>query len=65
MLATVLQRASDHLSVWQESSPASNTERASDDNGPFTGKYYQLAETLNVPQSLPHPTAAQLCFRIE
>ena len=65
MLATVLQRASDHLPAWQESSPASNTERASDDNGPFTGKYCQLAETLNVPQSLPHPTAARLCFRIE
>jgi F420-dependent oxidoreductase-like protein len=29
----------------------------SDDNGPFTGKYNQLAETLNVPQPLsrPHP----------
>lgn len=29
----------------------------SDDNGPFEGKHYQLAETLNVPQSLsrPHP----------
>jgi alkanesulfonate monooxygenase SsuD/methylene tetrahydromethanopterin reductase-like flavin-dependent oxidoreductase (luciferase family) len=29
----------------------------SDDNGPFTGTYYQLAETLNVPQPLsrPHP----------
>jgi F420-dependent oxidoreductase-like protein len=29
----------------------------SDDNGPFTGKHYQLAETLNVPQALtkPHP----------
>jgi F420-dependent oxidoreductase-like protein len=28
-----------------------------DDNGPFEGKHYQLAETLNVPQSLsrPHP----------
>lgn len=28
-----------------------------DDNGPFQGKHYQLAETLNVPQSLsrPHP----------
>ena len=37
----------------------------SDDTGPFTGQHYQLAETLNVPQSLPHPTAAQLCFRIE
>jgi F420-dependent oxidoreductase-like protein len=29
----------------------------SDDNGPFAGKYYRLAETLNVPQSIqrPHP----------
>jgi F420-dependent oxidoreductase-like protein len=29
----------------------------SDDNGPFEGKHYQLAETLNVPQVLskPHP----------
>ena len=29
----------------------------SDDNGPFTGQHYQLAETLNVPQPLsrPHP----------
>jgi F420-dependent oxidoreductase-like protein len=29
----------------------------SDENGPFEGKYYQLAETLNVPQALskPHP----------
>jgi F420-dependent oxidoreductase-like protein len=29
----------------------------SDDNGPFEGKYYRLAETLNVPQSIqrPHP----------
>jgi F420-dependent oxidoreductase-like protein len=29
----------------------------SDDNGPFDGKHYQLAETLNVPQALskPHP----------
>jgi F420-dependent oxidoreductase-like protein len=29
----------------------------SDDNGPYTGKYYQLAETLNSPQPLtkPHP----------
>jgi F420-dependent oxidoreductase-like protein len=29
----------------------------SDNNGPFEGKHYQLAETLNVPQSLsrPHP----------
>jgi F420-dependent oxidoreductase-like protein len=29
----------------------------SDDNGPFNGKHYQLAETLNVPQPLskPHP----------
>ncbi len=29
----------------------------SDDNGPFEGKHYQLAETLNVPQALskPHP----------
>ncbi|MGB8385522.1 MAG: LLM class F420-dependent oxidoreductase, partial [Dermatophilaceae bacterium] len=27
------------------------------DDGPFTGKHYQLAETLNVPQSVstPHP----------
>jgi len=53
VLATVLQRASDHLSVWQESSPASNTERATGDNGPFTGKYCQLAETLNVPRACP------------
>jgi len=22
----------------------------SDDNGPFTGKHYQLAETINSPQ---------------
>ncbi|HXZ73297.1 MAG TPA: LLM class flavin-dependent oxidoreductase, partial [Streptosporangiaceae bacterium] len=30
----------------------------SDDNGPYTGTYYQLAETLNVPQPLsrPHPS---------
>jgi F420-dependent oxidoreductase-like protein len=29
----------------------------SDDNGPYEGRYYQLAETLNVPQALrrPHP----------
>jgi F420-dependent oxidoreductase-like protein len=29
----------------------------SDDNGPFEGKHYQLAETLNSPQALsePHP----------
>ncbi len=29
----------------------------SDGNGPFTGRHYQLAETLNVPQPLsrPHP----------
>ncbi len=29
----------------------------SDDNGPFDGKHYQLAETLNAPQSIsqPHP----------
>ncbi len=29
----------------------------SDDNGPYNGKYYQLAETLNSPQPLskPHP----------
>jgi F420-dependent oxidoreductase-like protein len=29
----------------------------SDDDGPFTGKYYQLGRTLNSPQSLtrPHP----------
>jgi len=29
----------------------------SDDEGPFEGKHYQLAETINVPQSLtrPHP----------
>ncbi len=29
----------------------------SDDNGPFEGKHYQLAETLNVPRALsrPHP----------
>ncbi len=29
----------------------------SDDNGPFEGKHYQLAETLNSPQSVsrPHP----------
>jgi F420-dependent oxidoreductase-like protein len=29
----------------------------SDNNGPFAGKYYQLAETLNIPQPLaqPHP----------
>jgi F420-dependent oxidoreductase-like protein len=29
----------------------------SDDNGPYEGKHYQLAETLNVPQALskPHP----------
>ncbi|MFC7546846.1 LLM class F420-dependent oxidoreductase [Plantactinospora sp. GCM10030261] len=29
----------------------------SDDNGPFAGRHYQLAETLNVPQPLrrPHP----------
>ena len=29
----------------------------SDNNGPYNGKHYQLAETLNVPQSLskPHP----------
>ena len=29
----------------------------SDDNGPYNGKYYQLAETLNHPQPLskPHP----------
>jgi F420-dependent oxidoreductase-like protein len=29
----------------------------SDDNGPFEGKHYKLAETLNVPQALskPHP----------
>lgn len=29
----------------------------SDDNGPYHGKHYQLAETLNVPQPLarPHP----------
>ncbi len=29
----------------------------SDDNGPFAGKHYQLAETLNSPQSIskPHP----------
>jgi F420-dependent oxidoreductase-like protein len=29
----------------------------SDDNGPFEGKHYQLAETLNVPQAIskPHP----------
>ncbi len=29
----------------------------SDDNGPYAGKHYQLAETLNSPQSLsrPHP----------
>jgi F420-dependent oxidoreductase-like protein len=29
----------------------------SDDNGPFAGKHYQLAETLNSPQALskPHP----------
>ena len=29
----------------------------SDENGPYTGKYYQLAETLNSPQPLskPHP----------
>ncbi len=29
----------------------------SDENGPFEGKHYQLAETLNVPQALskPHP----------
>lgn len=30
----------------------------SDDNGPFDGKHYQLAETINVPQSIqrPHPS---------
>jgi F420-dependent oxidoreductase-like protein len=29
----------------------------SDDDGPFTGKHYQLAETINLPQPLrqPHP----------
>jgi alkanesulfonate monooxygenase SsuD/methylene tetrahydromethanopterin reductase-like flavin-dependent oxidoreductase (luciferase family) len=29
----------------------------SDDNGPYRGKHYQLAETLNSPQALtkPHP----------
>jgi F420-dependent oxidoreductase-like protein len=29
----------------------------SDDNGPFTGKHFQLAETINVPQAIsrPHP----------
>jgi len=29
----------------------------SDDNGPYEGKHYQLAETLNMPQALskPHP----------
>ncbi len=29
----------------------------SEDNGPYAGKHYQLAETLNVPQALskPHP----------
>lgn len=29
----------------------------SDDNGPYNGKHYQLAETLNVPQAIskPHP----------
>ncbi len=29
----------------------------SDDNGPFDGKHYQLAETLNVPRAIsqPHP----------
>jgi F420-dependent oxidoreductase-like protein len=29
----------------------------SDDNGPFEGKHYRLAETLNVPQTIqrPHP----------
>jgi F420-dependent oxidoreductase-like protein len=29
----------------------------SDDNGPFDGKHYSLAETLNVPQAIqkPHP----------
>lgn len=29
----------------------------SDDNGPFEGKHYRLAQTLNVPQSIqrPHP----------
>jgi F420-dependent oxidoreductase-like protein len=29
----------------------------SDDDGPYEGKHYQLAETLNVPQSIqrPHP----------
>jgi len=29
----------------------------SDDEGPFAGKHYQLAETINVPQSIqrPHP----------
>jgi F420-dependent oxidoreductase-like protein len=29
----------------------------SDDNGPYRGKHYQLAETLNVPQAIqrPHP----------
>lgn len=29
----------------------------SEDNGPYSGKHYQLAETLNVPQTLskPHP----------
>lgn len=29
----------------------------SEDNGPFAGRYYRLAETLNVPQSIqrPHP----------
>ncbi len=29
----------------------------SEDNGPYNGKHYQLAETLNVPQAVskPHP----------
>lgn len=33
------------------------TQMWSDDNGPYEGKHYQLAETLNVPQALskPHP----------
>jgi alkanesulfonate monooxygenase SsuD/methylene tetrahydromethanopterin reductase-like flavin-dependent oxidoreductase (luciferase family) len=33
----------------------------SDDDGPFEGRHYQLAETLNVPQALskPHPPSDQ------
>ena len=41
----------------EEALQIANQMWSDDNNGPFEGKHYQLAETLNVPQALskPHP----------